>query len=267
MIPDAAAGSRTENARGGYTGGMKLTIRRLGLRPLQTLFIASAIALAGGCSQGSAPAPTQASAPAQSVPQADAAKKLALYKAMLNDHRDDLAAPIGEEIVSDYPNTPAAAEVQKTLPGIQAKAKAKAEHDRLVALWLYQTGMQSGGKQITASITSSKPGGDAAVRLILRRHSKWGQSVYLFGSGSGFVCKAQCEVPMRFDGKPEKWKAYLPKTGEPALFIKDDSRFIKAMEQARVIEMDVVSKDHGKEALTFEVGGYDPAKFPELPKK
>jgi hypothetical protein len=29
----------------------------------------------------------------------------------------------------------------------------------------------------------------------------------------------------------------------------------------------VVTKDHGKETLTFEVAGYDPAKFPELPKK
>jgi hypothetical protein len=245
---------------------MKTTACRFACRSLQALLAASAIAVAAGCSQGSAPTPAQSAAPAQPAPQADAAKKLALYNAMLNDHRDDLAAPIGEEIVSDYPNTPAAAEVQKTLPGIQAKAKAKAEADRLAGLWQYLTGMQSGGKQITASITSSKPSGEAAVRLILRRHSKWGQSVYLFGSGRGFVCKGECAVPMRFDGKPEKWKAYLPKTGEPALFIEDDSRFIRAMEKAGVIEMDVVTRDHGKETLTFEVGGFDPAKFPELKK-
>jgi hypothetical protein len=245
---------------------MSTTPCRFACRSLQALFAASVIVLAAGCSQGSAPTTAQTAAPAQPAPQAEATKKLALYNAMLKDHRDDLAAPIGEEIVSDYPNTPAAAEVQKTLPGIQAKAKAKAEHDRLTALWLYQTGMQSGGKQISASIRSSKPGGEAAVQLILRRHSKWGQSVYLFGSGKGFVCKGRCDVPMRFDGKPEKWKAYLPKTGEPALFIEDDSRFIKAMEKAGVIEMEVVTRDRGKETLTFEVGGYDPAKFPKLRK-
>lgn len=223
--------------------------------------------LLAACSQGGNPNANPAPAAVQQNASAEqAAQKLKLYQQMLGAHRDDLAAPIGEEIVADYPDTPAAAEVQKTLPGIQAKAKAKAEHDRLAGLWLYLTGMQSGGKQISASITSSKPSGEAAVRLILRRHSKWGQSVYLFGSGKGFVCKGQCEVPMRFDGKAEKWKAYLPKTGEPALFIKDDTRFIKAMEQARVIEMDVVSKDHGKETLSFEVGGYAPAKFPKLKK-
>lgn len=220
------------------------------------------------CSPGGNQANPSAAAPAnqQDANAQQAAQKLKLYRQMLASHRDDLAAPIGEEIVADYPNTSAAAEVHKTLPGIQAKAKATAERDRLAALWLYQTGTQSGGRQISASI-GSRQGGEAAVRLILRRHSKWGQSVYLFGSGQGFVCKDQCEVPMRFDGKAEKWKAYLPKTGEPALFIKDDARFIKAMERAKVIEMDVVTKDHGKQTLTFEVGGYAPAKFPQLPKK
>ncbi len=185
---------------------------------------------------------------------------------MLDSHREDLAAPIGEEIVNEFAGTPAAAEVRKTLPQIEAKAKAQAEHDRLAALWSYQSGVQSGGRQYSASITSSKPEGDAAVRLILRRHSKWGQSVYLFGSGHGFVCKGQCDVPMRFDGKPRKWKAYLPKTGEPAMFIKDDAAFIQAMTRAQAIEMDVVTRDRGRETLRFEVGGYDPAKFPELKK-
>lgn len=233
--------------------------------PLAGVLLACSLA---ACSQNGNQANASNPAPAnrQNANEQQVAQNLKLYQQMLAAHRDDLAAPIGEEIVSEYPNTPAAAEVQKTLPGIQAKAKARAESDRLAALWLYQTGTQSGGKQISASIGSSKPSGEAAVRLILRRHSKWGQSVYLFGSGHGFVCKDQCEVPMRFDGKPEKWKAYLPKTGEPALFIKDDSRFIRAMEKAKVIEMDVVTKDHGKETLTFEVAGYDPAKFPELPK-
>lgn len=222
----------------------------------------------GACNQGGGnQTSTTPAAPQQNTNAAEAAEKLKFYRDALDHHRDDLAAPIGEEIVNGYAGTPAAAEVEKTLPGIEAKAKSAAERDRLSALWLYQTGMQSGGKQLSASIASSKPGGDASVRLILRRHSKWGQSVYLFGSGKGFVCKDQCEVPMRFDGKPEKWKAYLPKTSEPALFIKDDSRFIKALAKARLIEMDVVSKEHGKETLTFEVGGYDPGKFPELPKK
>lgn len=227
------------------------------------------VSMLTACSQQtSEQANAQSNAAAQQETRAtQAVQKLSLYRQMLDAHRDDLAAPIGQEIISDFPGTAAANEVNKTLPGIEAKAGANAEHDRLAALWSYQTAMQSGAKQVSASITSSKPGGDAAVRLILRRHAKWGQSVYLFGSGRGFICKDQCEVPMRFDGKAENWKAYLPKTGEPALFIKDDARFIKALSHVKVIEMDVIAKDRGKETLTFEVGGYAPAKFPELPKK
>src|SRR5579883_53936 len=230
-----------------------------------TLFAVACLALAA-CSQDGSSSAQNPAADQQNAHAQEAAQKLALYQQTVGSHREDLAAPIGEEVVNDFGDTPAAAEVRKTLPGIERQAKAQAEHDRLTALWSYQTGVQSGGKQISASISSSKPTGDATVRLILRRHSKWGQSVYLFGSGHGFVCKDQCSVPMRFNGKPETWKAYLPKTGEPALFIKDDARFIRAMSNAKTVEMDVTTKDQGRETLVFEVGGYDPAKFPELKK-
>lgn len=223
--------------------------------------------MAVGCSQTPAPTPAQTAAAPHAATNAEAAKKLSLYQQMLSAHHDDLAVPIGQEIVADFPDTPAATEVQKTLPQIETAAKAKAESDRLTALWSYQSAMQSGVRQYSASINSSKPGGDAAVQLILRRHAKWGQSVYLFGAGHGFVCKNLCDVPMRFDGRRETWKAYLPKTGEPALFIKDDKRFIAALSKTKTIEMDITSKDRGKEKLTFEVGGYDPAKFPPLPRK
>jgi hypothetical protein len=72
---------------------------------------------------------------------------------------------------------------------------------------------------------------------------------------------------MRVDGKRETWKAYLPKTGEPAMFIEDDKRFLARLEKAKVITMDIESKDHGKETLKFEVGGFEPSKFKPLPKK
>ncbi|MGH8213454.1 MAG: hypothetical protein ACREPP_09535, partial [Rhodanobacteraceae bacterium] len=147
--------------------------------PVRRIIIASLVfALVTGCSQGGGQPSVPAAADQQSAHAGQAAEKLKLYQQMLASHRDDLAAPIGAEIVNDFGDTPAAAEVRKTLPQIEAKAKAQAEHDRLAALWSYQTGMQSGGKQYSASITSSKPTGEAAVQLILRRHSKWGQSVY-----------------------------------------------------------------------------------------
>ena len=230
--------------------------------------ILAAVAITACSPQGEAP-PAAPSASAQAAAnEAAADKELKLYQQMLAEHSDALAAPVGEEIVQKYPGTSAAAEVQKTLPQIQAAAKAKAEHDRLANLWYYQTANVD-GRQSTASIYSSKPSGADRVRLVLRRHQKWGESAYLFApdGSKGFVCKDLCNIVMRFDGKRQTWKAYLPKTGEPAMFIKDEKRFVATMQKAKAIEMDVTSREYGKETLAFEVGGYVPSKFLPLPKK
>lgn len=229
--------------------------------------LAAAITTAG-CSQQAPAPPAAPSASAQAAANdAAAASDLKLYQDMLAQHAEDQAAPVGKEILQKYPGTSAAAEVQKTLAQVEATAKSKAEHTRLASLWYYQTANVD-GNQSTAS-TYSEPPSANSTRLVLRRHVKWGQSVYLFApdGGKGFVCKDLCNVATRFDGKHETWKAYLPKTGEPAMFIKDDKRFITAMQTAKVIEMDVTTRDHGKETLKFEVGGYDPSKFTPLPKK
>ncbi len=229
--------------------------------------VLAALAIAACSQQGEAP-PAAPSASAQAAANETAAdKELKLYQQMLAEHSDALAAPVGEEIVQKYPGTSAAAEVQKTLPQIQAAARAKAEYDRLANLWYYQTANVD-GMQHTAS-TYSEPRSANSVRLVLRRHIKWGESVYLFApdGSKGFVCKDLCNVVMRFDGKRETWKAYLPKTGEPAMFIKDEKRFIAALQKTEVIEMDITSREHGKETLEFEVGGYEPSKFLPLPKK
>ncbi|GAP66740.1 hypothetical protein MBSD_n2055 [Mizugakiibacter sediminis] len=231
--------------------------------------LAFSAALLAACSQdGNAPTPAQLAAQQQAAREAQAAQKQALYQAMVNTQRYALAVPIGQEIVTRYAGTQAAAAVQKTLPEVQRTAAENAEKARLQALWSYQTGKESGGTQITASIYSSRPGGDDRVRLVLRRHSAWGQSVYLFGSGRGFACSGRCSIPIGIDGAPPKpWKAYLPETGEPAIFIEDDGRFIAALAKAKKLTMQVELKGRGSETLVFEVGGYDPARFPPLPGK
>lgn len=233
------------------------------------IVVLAAIALAAGCSQQGAAPPAVPSASARAAANEAAAESdFKLYQQMLAEHSEALAAPVGEEIVRKYPGTAAAAAVGKSLPQVQATAKAKANEERLAALWWYQTANVE-GLQTTASMYSTQPSGSNRVRLVLRRHVKWGESVYLFApeGSKGFVCKDLCNVVMRFDGKREVWKAYLPKTGEPAMFINDTKRFIAAMQKAKVIEMAVTSKEQGAETLTFEVGGYDPAKFRPLPKK
>ncbi len=224
------------------------------------------------CSQSSnGPTPSERRAqPAVAARAADAQadKELAMYRSMLAQGNYELAAPLGQEIATRFARTPAATEVSKTLPDTVARAKASSGMRRLKRLWSYQTGPESGGVQNTASIYSSEPEGlNDRIRLVLRRHSQWGQSVYLFGHGAGFVCAGRCSVAVRFDDKPvERFKAYLPPTGEPALFIENDARFISLMQQAHKISLDVMLKGEGKKTLVFEVGGYDATRFPQLPK-
>ena len=246
---------------------MNRLVRRSAFRLCVPFFVAVTVALVAACSQSSAP-PAAPSASAQAAAKETAAQQeFKLYQQMLGEHNDELAAPLGQEIVQKYPGTPAAAEVQKTLPQVAARAEAKSEHDRLANLWYYQTA-DVDGLQHTASIYAKGKPRSESTRLVLRRHVKWGQSVYLFApdASKGFVCRGTCRIVTRVDGKRESWKAYLPKTGEPAMFIQDDKRFIAMLKKAKVIEMDVTTKDQGKETLKFEVGGYDPAKFTPLPK-
>jgi F0F1-type ATP synthase membrane subunit c/vacuolar-type H+-ATPase subunit K len=230
----------------------------------------SAGLVVAGCSQHSG-APSQKAPAASTQASANepaAQKQLQLYKTLVAEHKNKFAAPVGQQIVRKFPGTSAAAEVQKTLPKVQADAKAEAEHQRLANLWYYQTGNVD-GLQHTATIYAS-PRSVHSVQLILRRHVKWGLSVYLFApeGSKGFVCKGNCDIPMHFDGKREVWKGYLPTAGkEPAMFIKHGKRFIAAMKKAKVITMEPTLQGHGKKTLKFEVGGFNPARFKPLPKK
>lgn len=232
---------------------------------LRFLAAATGALLFAGCSsqQGDGAA-AQAPSQAQSK-DAQANRQLDTYRQLLRIRNDQMAASLGQDIVDRYPGTAAAKEVQQTLPDIQKRWKAKSEARRLQGLWLYQLGPMEGGTQSTAAIYSSTPSGRDAVRLVLRRHSDWGQSVFLFGSGHGFVCKGNCLLPASFDGKPHKLRAYRPNGGEPALFIRDDQAFIDALAKAKKITVEVTPQDSGKpETLTYEVAGFDPAKWQKV---
>ncbi len=238
----------------------------------QTSALVVAAMLVAACSPSQPPstaAPGAAPAAPATAPAADAqqTKSLELYRTLRKEQQWELAAPIGKEVVDKWPGSGAAKEVQETLADATAKATEIAARRRLVAMWSYQAGKESGGDQVTASIYSSDLAADKRVRLILRRHSAWGQSVYLFGGGKGFECKGTCSLAARFDDKPQKIAAYLPDTGEPALFIKDDKGFLAKLAGTQKLSIDVTEKGKPSRTLVFEVGGYDAAKFPPLAKK
>lgn len=212
------------------------------------------------------PTPEEQAAAAAAAVEAQANKALDLYRTLLTEESWELAAPIGQEIVDKYPASAAAKEVATTLADARAKGEAITARRRLQQLWIYQSGEESGGQQNVASIYSSDMVASSRVRLVLRRHTEWGQSVYLFGAGKGFECRGNCTLEARIDGKPGRIKAYLPATGEPALFIRDDKAFLATLEQARRIELDVVEKGKLPRTLVYEVGGFDASRWPQPEK-
>ena len=213
----------------------------------------------------------QSNVPATATPQqalnADAADKLNTYHELLRIKNDEMVVSMGHDILDRYPNTPAAAEVAQSLPAIEQRYKASSEKNRLAALWLYQVSPMEGGTQSTATIDSSQPSGDGRVRLVLRRHTQWGQNAFLYGEGHGFVCRANCTIASTIDGKSVGIKAFAPTTGEPALMIRDDKAFIAMLQKAKKITMNVTLVDgEKKEALFYEVGGFDPSKWASVSK-
>ncbi|HET8897993.1 MAG TPA: hypothetical protein VFN09_04375 [Rhodanobacteraceae bacterium] len=234
--------------------------------PFRAALLVLAAASLGACNapQGQAPGP------ASTVPAADSPQlqsDLKMYQGLLARKQYALAAPIGAGLIKRAPHSHAADEVRKTLADAQSKADAINEERRLQGLWLYQTGEQSGGTQHTATIYPSTPDwAHGRVRLILRRHSDWGQSVYLYDTGdAGFVCKGNCKLAFRIDGAPVKaLTGYLPETGEPAMFIDHDKAFLKQLEAAHTLDIQVHGKGRDPVDLHFEVAGFDADKWPAI---
>jgi hypothetical protein len=72
--------------------------------------------------------------------------------------------------------------------------------------------------------------------------------------------QSRCEV-RRHAGQDRR---VPPDTGEPAIFIKDDKAFIAKLAAAQKLTIKIVEKGKGQRTLTYEVGGYDAARFPQL---
>jgi hypothetical protein len=222
------------------------------------------------CSKAPAPPAPDPAAAAKADAESKAGKQLALYDQMRTSGSADIAVNLGDEIVKTYPNTAAASQVQKTLGELREKSKHETESKRLSRLWAYNSVPEAGGTQFSAAIPSKESlPGNARIRLVLRQHPKWGQSVYLLLDNATFDCSKGCAtLPVAFDDAPaQRMKATIPPTGEPALFIDDNKGFIAKMEKANKVSVDVTIKNVGAKTEIFEVGGYDASKMPNKPKK
>lgn len=225
--------------------------------------IFAGLMLVSACS----PTPSEPQTSQGSVVDERSRKDLDLYRQMVEQEKFALAAPIGAGVLKRAPESAAADEIRQTLEDVQAKAQAINEKRRLAGLWLYQSGEQSGGRQNTATLHPTRPAEDhSRIRMILRRHSDWGESTYFYDTAEkGFVCDGKCDLPLKVDGEPAKpLVGSLPTTGDPALFIDSKERLLKLLETAETLTITIQLKDGGTHELFFEVGGFDSERWPQL---
>lgn len=233
------------------------------------VFLIASVTACNRPEQPSAPTP-EALAAAKAQQEAKAEQHYAMYEEMLKADNAELALPLGDELLKLYPDSAAAARIRPDIESLRTKAVTEGESRRLGRLWTYQTAPMAGGQQSTASIYQSSDGGanGEQVRLVFRRHSDWGQSVFLYGNEPGFSCAKNCRITMKFDGGTSmNMEGSIPPTGEPAIFIEEDKAFIAQAEKSKTVDIEVTEKGKPPRTLHYEVGGFDADKFLPLPQK
>ena len=201
--------------------------------------------------------------------QARAAEMLKEYQAARTAGNPQAAEAAADKLREKFPDSAPAHELDATLDEVRKAAEAQRETARLQKLWDYQDNDVGKGVQHTATIFSKVPDlGDAPAaapdaQLVLRDHPEWGRSVYLLLAQNKFSCGKPCTLQLSFDdAPPETWPGKQADSGHgPALFIEDEPRFIKALPNAKKVKV-VLPKGSGSlNALTFEVGGFDPVRY------
>ena len=237
--------------------------------PVIVLIAASVFALAiAGCSDQAQHEAAAAHAEVQRVERDAAAAALARnYDQARAGEQWDLALSYANELQHTAPNSVPAHEVQATLADTSTHADEVRDKRRLAALWAYNLepiNYGTDGVVLSAYIYSdhkSDPEGSAPVRLVLRRHPKWGRSAYLVLDQGEFDCAPGCKVLVRFDDQPaHDFTATKSLQNRSALFIDDEENIRNALDKIRVISINTRVGGIPR-MLRFEAGGFDRVKL------
>jgi hypothetical protein len=230
---------------------------------LRSLLAASFVLLAA-CKSG--PTEEEKRAALAAKREAEAALQLKHFDEALIAGRNDLALNFSDYIQRNFPQSQAAATVKPKADALRAKVESERRATALREMWAYHStdDAAAGGRVRTAYVYSVNAQPDAVddgklkARLVLRRHPQWGDDVYVLSDRGNFSCGTPCTVKVTFDGgQTRTYPASLPETGEPAIFVEDFEPFVRALQDAERVRIDVVLKDGGAQSPEFELGGYD----------
>lgn len=202
--------------------------------------------------------------------QAKAVELLDSFEAARRDGNWEVAEAHADQLRAKYPGSEAATKLDPHLAAVRAGAEAAREQRRLRDLWDYQAVPVGAGKQRTATLysrTVEVGEGEPAIvpdaQLVLRDHPQWGRSAYLLLAQTRFRCGPPCRMTIAFDDGPaDGFAGKQADSGKgPALFIEDEARFIEAMSRAKKLRIQLPKGSGSASSLSFEVGGFDPARY------
>jgi hypothetical protein len=223
--------------------------------------------LLGGCDQ-------QKQRAAQAAAQAAATEDAAMhgesaFQQAVDQQNWPLAKAQADVLISQYPDSQAAARVRTQYDAVKAKAQAERETARTAALWNYNRLAVKGGTQVSAAIDAKDDvdvdgSGAKPVQLIFRDHPDWGRSAYLVLQAGDFNCYGGCKVKVKVDDAVAKpMAASRPKTDEAiAMFIEDERKLWRMTRGAKLLSIEFPVKAGGTRTAVFEVGGLDGSQMP-----
>lgn len=225
--------------------------------------------LLGACGPSAKQVESQRAQDASEAREADANAQARNYVQARDAGQYELAQTYGNQLLRDAPNSVAAREVRATIEDTNVKADEVRDKRRLRQLWTYNTEFLEGGGDAnvvhTASIQAEKDpnynGDPIPVKMVLRRHPKWGRSLYLVVDHGTFDCAPGCQVPVKFDDQPPMMMtANKSDQNRQGLFIEDEEKIRSALDKVRVVTF-ATSIDGRPRTLSFEVGGFDRAQL------
>lgn len=185
-----------------------------------------------------------------------------------------LGSILGQCSAPSVHSPPAATPAKPTVASPSTTAVVPPPAPQPGSQWVYRTDEDDMGKGTThfAWVKSTNTvefefpyGKPQHAELTLRSHPRHGKDVLFQIERGQLLCRSYepCNVLVRFDDREaQRFSALGPSDGSSeVLFIQNYSRFVGALQKAKVVRIAAEVYQQGAPVFEFDVSGFDPGKY------